>query len=72
MSSSLSSDQFGFASTPKIDAPLSLSAQTSTTFQRQTAWRSPHSGGTPLSYSAKNAGSTFKFDEPSSSSFEKK
>jgi hypothetical protein len=60
----LSSSQFGGDDT---STPMSLGSSTTGSFAQQTAWRTPRKGGTPLAYSKKTAGTTFKWDDDSSS-----
>ena len=45
-----------------IDTPLSLSASTTGSIARRTAWRSSDSDG-PSSYSSKTRGSTLNWDD---------
>lgn len=61
----LSSSQFGGGdtNTSSVDVPMSLGASTTGSVARQTAWRTPRNGQTPMSYSKRNAGTTFTWDE---------
>jgi hypothetical protein len=59
----ISSSQIGGGDTP---TPMALGSSTTGSFAQQTAWRTPR-GGTPLAYSKKTAGTTFKWDDDSSS-----
>jgi phage portal protein BeeE len=54
-------------------SPLSSSANTLGTGNAQTAWRTKDlGGGRPLPWSSKTGGSTYKFDDGASPSFEVK
>lgn len=63
----LSSTQFGDdESQPKfqVEAPLSLSKNTTGSAAQATAWRNRSlAGGRPLAYSSKTAGTTYNFDD---------
>ena len=59
----LSSSQFGGGDTPSPDIPMALSASTTGSVARQTAWRTPRRDSTPLSYSKRNAGTTYNWDD---------
>ena len=61
----LSSSQFGVgdSDTPELDVPMSLGAATTGSIARQTAWRTPRRGQTPMSYSKRNSGTTFAWDD---------
>lgn len=59
----LSSSQFGDKGPDFPTPPLALGSSTTGSFQQQTAWRTPRGGGTPLSYSKRTAGTTFKWDD---------
>jgi hypothetical protein len=61
----LSSSQFSGDDTP---TPMSLGSSTTGSFAQQTAWRTPRKGSTPLAYSKKTAGTTFKWDDDSQGS----
>lgn len=45
---------------------MALGSSTTGSFQQRTAWRTPRGGQSPLSYSKRTAGTTFKFDDDSS------
>jgi hypothetical protein len=49
-----------------VEPPMALGSSTAGSFQQRTAWRTPRGGQTPLSYSKRTAGTTFKFDDDSS------
>lgn len=65
----LSSSQFGgsyesMANKPRVDAPLSLSANTTGSAANATAWRNQNlGGGRPMSLSKRTSGTTYKFDD---------
>jgi hypothetical protein len=64
---SLSSSQFTPQAQPSIETPLSLSSATTGSAAQATAWRNKSlGGGKPLSFSSKTSGSTFKWDDGSS------
>lgn len=64
-----SSSEFGSVdSSQNLDTPVSLGASTAGTYAQQTAWRTREMGrGRPLPYSKRSAGSTYRFDDDSSS-----
>ena len=67
MSDSLSTSQFS-PITPDTTAPLSLSKSTTGSAAQATAWRNRSLGnGSPLALSAKTRGTTFNWDDSSSS-----
>lgn len=54
--------------TPDVDTPLSLSASTAGSAAQATAWKNRSlGGGRPLSLSKKTAGTTFNWDDSSTS-----
>lgn len=54
---------------PTVESPVSLGAATRGTYEQRTAWRTKDmSGGRPLPYSKKSAGSVYRFDDDSSPS----
>jgi len=59
----LSSSQFGGGDTPSPSIPMALSASTTGSIAQQTAWRTPRRDSAPLSYSKRNAGTTYKWDD---------
>jgi len=65
----LSSSQFDgayeqMANKPRVDAPLSLSTNTTGSAANATAWKNQNlGGGRPMSYSRRTAGTTYKFDD---------
>jgi hypothetical protein len=61
----LSNSQFG-SDAPSVETPMALGASTSGTFSQRTAWRNPRGGSTPVPYSKKTAGTTFNWDDSSS------
>jgi hypothetical protein len=65
----LSSTQFGDdESQPEIETPLALGKNTAGSAANATAWRNKSLGrGRPMAYSRKTAGSTYNFDDSSSS-----
>jgi hypothetical protein len=65
----LSSTQFGGEdSQPEIETPLALGKNTAGSAANATAWRNKNLGrGRPMAYSSKTAGSTYNFDDSSSS-----
>lgn len=49
-------------------APMSLGSSTRGTYEQRTAWSTREMGrGAPLPYSRRSAGSTYRFDDDSSS-----
>ena len=67
MSGSLSFSQFQPV-TPDVTAPLSLGKSTTGSAAQATAWRSNSLGkGGPLAYSSKTRGTTFNWDDTTSS-----
>jgi len=54
--------------TPDIESPVSYGSATRGTYEQRTAWRTRDmGGGRPLPYSKRSAGSTYSFDDDSSS-----
>ena len=67
----ISSSQFG-DTTPNVDIPLSLSNSTTGSAAGATAWRNRGlAGGRPMAYSKRTAGTTYKFDDDSTTSLPK-
>lgn len=67
----ISSSQFG-DTTPDVDIPLSLSNSTMGSAAGATAWRNRGlAGGRPMAYSKRTAGTTYKFDDDSTTSLPK-
>jgi hypothetical protein len=66
MSGSISSSQFQPVQ-PDMTPPLSLSSATTGSAAQATAWRNQSIGkGSPLAYSSKTRGTTFSWDDSSS------
>ncbi len=64
-------DDDGFVNSYKAEPldtqpPLSLGSSTTGSFQQQTSWRTPRGSKVPLSYSKRTAGTTFNFDNDTS------
>ena len=68
---SISSSQFG-DTTSNIETPLALSSSTAGSAAGATAWRTKGLGGTrPMALSKRTFGTTYKFDDDTSTSLPK-